>query len=110
MVDHYWNAHDNAWKHRDNNSDVPAELAEPVGSGTSPDDWKEYGFVVVRKLPFNPAFDSTVRFKIVLKDSHLIRICRDIIGEIQDLSWNSEPLEVSRAASQLRSLAHQFLP
>lgn len=94
-VDHYWNAHDSAWKHRDNDSSVPAELTEPIGSGASPDDWKEYGFVVVRKLP--SIFDGTIRFRIVLKAAHLITVCQTVIGEIPQLSWNSEPIEVSHS-------------
>lgn len=99
-VDHYWNTHDHAWKHRDNGSSVPAELTEPIGSGASPDDWKEYGFVVVRKLPM--MLDGNIRIRIVLKAAHLISVCRTIIGEIPELSWNSEPVEVSRTESHVR--------
>ena len=100
-VDHYWNANDKAWKHRDSDSDVPAELVQPVGGGASTDDWKEYGFVVVRRMPDprSRTNDHTIKFKIVVKDSHLLKACREVIGAVPGLSWNSEPVEVSHCAS-----------
>ncbi|TFK89400.1 P-loop containing nucleoside triphosphate hydrolase protein [Polyporus arcularius HHB13444] len=96
-VDHYWNPSDKSWKHKDTDSDVPAELVQPVGGGASTDDWKEYGFVVVRKMP-DPRNrlpnDQTIKFKILVKDSHLLKACREIIGQVPGLSWNNEPVEL----------------
>ena len=95
-VDHYWNADDKAWKHKDTTSDIPAELVQPVGSGASSDDWEEFCFVVVRRLP-DPRrpHEQTIGFKVVVKSPHLLNVCRDIIGQVPGLSWNSQPVEVS---------------
>lgn len=103
-VDHYWNASDKAWKHKDADSDVPAELVQPVGGGANTDDWKEYGFVVVRKMP-DPRNrlpnDQIIKFKILVKDAHLMKACREVIGQVPGLSWNNEPVEVSHVESPL---------
>ncbi|KAI0708424.1 P-loop containing nucleoside triphosphate hydrolase protein [Earliella scabrosa] len=95
-VDHYWNAEDQAWKHKDTTSDVPAELVQPVGSGASSDDWEEFCFVVVRGLPdpWAAAQEQTISFKIVVKSPHLLNVCRGIIGQVPGLSWNSQPVEL----------------
>ena len=102
-VDHCWNDRKQEWKYKDSDSDVLAELAQPVGGGTNIDGWKDYGFVIVRKMP-GPDFrtrtvDQTIKFKIVVKDSHLVKACRRVIEEVPGLSWNSEPVEVSHGAS-----------
>ena len=106
-VDYEWNASTKAYQYQDSTSDVPAELFQPEGGdgggGASIDDWKEYVFVVVRTMPDPRSFsnDQTVKFKIVVKDPHLVKACREIIGEVPGLSWNSEPVEVSHCGSAL---------
>ena len=97
-VDHYWNSSKQAYNYKDSDSDVLAELVQPVGGGISIDDWKEYGFVIVRRMP-GPDHSQTIKFKIVVKDSYLVKACRGVIGEVPGLSWNSEPVEVSHCAS-----------
>ncbi|EJF58309.1 P-loop containing nucleoside triphosphate hydrolase protein [Dichomitus squalens LYAD-421 SS1] len=101
-VDHYWNADDKAWTHKDTDSKVPAEAVQPqTSSAGSSDDWKEFCFVVVRKLPGGPVTrrnnqnqDQPITFKIVVKSPHLHKACKEVIGEIPGLSWNAEPVEL----------------
>ena len=102
-VDHCWNASKQTWKYKDSDSDVLAELVQPVGGGTNTDGWKEYGFVIVRKMP-GPDHRQNIKFKIVVKDSHLVKACRGVIGEVPGLSWNSEPVEVSHCASSVMTV------
>ena len=97
-VDHYYNTGDKAWKHKDTDSELPAEAAQPVGGvAVTDNDWDKFDFVVVRKLPDprRPYDNPTVTFKVVLKSSHLLNACREVIGEVPRLSWNSKPVEVS---------------
>ena len=106
-VDHYFNAEDKAWKHKETDSDVPAEAAQPVGGvATSSNDWDDYDFVVVRKLPDprRPYDNPTVTFKIVLKSALLLNTCREVIGEIPRLSWTAKQVEVSASEHSISAL------
>ncbi len=106
-VDHYWHASDEAWKYKDTESDIPAELVEPVGSGARSDDWNEFCFVVVRKMP-DPRRtygDKSINFRIVVKSPYLQDVCQEIIGQVPGLSWNSQPVEVRLRVVNLTRLA-----
>ena len=100
-VDYYYDDSIQAYQYKDPESDVPAELCQPEGGGggggaSIDDDWREYVFVVVRTLPRRSRTnDQSIKFKIVVKDSHLLKACREVIGELPGLSWNSEPVKVS---------------
>ena len=96
-VDHYWHAEEKAWKHKDTTSDIPAELVQPVGSGASSDDWKEFCFVVVRTFPRTRADEEEKEptFHIVIKSPYLLQACKDVVQKVPGLSWNDDPVQVS---------------
>ena len=105
-VDLYWNAEEKAWKHKNTTSDIPAELVQPVGRGASSDAWKEFCFVVLRRLPDpRDPHEQTIDFKVVVTSPHLLNVCRDIIGQVPGLSWNSQPVKVSMLCSVSKSFS-----
>ncbi|KAH9925055.1 P-loop containing nucleoside triphosphate hydrolase protein [Epithele typhae] len=95
-VDHYWSSWSKSWKYRNTGSGVVAEVAHPVGNGSDNDPWQSFCFVVVRKMPeehqklMNP--DPT--FQVVVKSPYLLKACKDVMGDINGLSWTTEPLEL----------------
>lgn len=95
-VDHYYNVGEKAWQHKDTESNVPAEAAQPLGGVTvANNDWDKFDFVIVRKLPDpRQTWDHNVTFKVVLKSPLLLNACREVIGEIPGLSWKSKPVQV----------------
>ena len=101
-VDAKYNEEDPAgWQNEDtpNPGDVPAELVQPLGMETSDDSWDDYCFVIVRKHPTpeqKAQGDRQVCFEIVVKSSYLLKACKDVIGDISGLSWDSQPVIVRR--------------
>ncbi|KAH9938893.1 P-loop containing nucleoside triphosphate hydrolase protein [Epithele typhae] len=96
-VDHYYNASEKAWCHKDTDSDIPAEAVQPIGGVvTANNDWDNYDFVVVRKLPDprRPYDNPNVTFKVVVKSPYLLQACKEVIGDIPRLSWKSKPVEL----------------
>ncbi len=51
--------------------------------------------MVVREIA-DPRQRLDISFKIVVKSAHLHKACKDAMGEILGLSWNSDAVEVSR--------------
>ncbi|KAG6859085.1 hypothetical protein C0991_001395 [Blastosporella zonata] len=80
-------------------SKVTVETVPLLQSGNN-DPWKDYSFVLVRKLPKGDYREPT--FRINFKSGYIVKACQDFIQTWPGISWNTDPLEVLRSAlSQL---------
>ncbi|KAL0571467.1 hypothetical protein V5O48_010503 [Marasmius crinis-equi] len=90
-VDHYYSRWSKEWKYRNTSSKVKVESVPVIGRGSS-GMWKDFSFVLVRKVPQEEGREPT--YKIVVKNEYLIKACKDIIKTWPGVSWHSDPLEV----------------
>ena len=69
---------------------IPKLMIPPVdGEG---DPWQQFCFVAVRENPRRE--EESVLFQIVVKGYYLLKGIKDVIAEVQGVSWNVVPLEV----------------
>ena len=111
-----WDETSKSWSYTDAAKDIPAEPVQSIGAHTmNSDSWKEYCFVFVQKHS-KPSEDSdskflpspypptpAITFEIFLINSHLVKACQDVMGDIRGVSWNSQPIKVSIMARSLNS-------
>ncbi|KAG6856800.1 hypothetical protein H0H87_000497 [Tephrocybe sp. NHM501043] len=90
-VDHYYSRWGKTWKYRNMSSKVTVESV-PIFQTGSNDPWKDYSFVLVRKVPKMEYQEPT--FKIVIKSGYIVKACQDVIKTWPGISWNAEPLEL----------------
>ena len=90
-VDHFYSRWSNKWKYRDSSSSIIPEIRLLPSDGKD-DPWKEYCFVVIRRIPQEDIEEP--RFSIVVKSPYLLKACKDVIGKVASVSWNAVPLEV----------------
>ncbi|RDB27185.1 ATPase family AAA domain-containing protein 3B [Hypsizygus marmoreus] len=90
-VDHYYSRWSRTWKYRNMDSRVTVETLPIIQTGSN-DPWKDYNFVIVRKIPQQENQEPT--FKIIIKSGYLVRACKDVIQSWPGVSWNSDPLEL----------------
>jgi Domain of unknown function (DUF7025) len=91
-VDHFYSRWSKKWKYQNSGSNaIPEAMALPVDGKDDP--WQNFCFVVVRTLPRREEKEPT--FQIVVKSPYLLKACKDVIAEVQGVSWNAVPLEVS---------------
>lgn len=72
----------------------PLEAVAPSGPAVGSGDWQDYCFVIVRNFPAQMMPGEVIVYKIVIKSAHLLQACEHVLGNISDVSWNSDPLEV----------------
>ncbi|KAF9258542.1 P-loop containing nucleoside triphosphate hydrolase protein [Marasmius fiardii PR-910] len=89
-VDHYYSKWSKEWKYRNTSSKITVESGRIMGRASGM--WKEFNFVLVRKIPQEEGKDPM--FKIVIKSEYLIKACKDVIVSWPGISWNLDPLEV----------------
>lgn len=90
-VDHYFSRWTKSWKYRNMDAKVTVENIPILQSGNN-DPWKDYSFVIVRKMPRHENMEPT--FKIVIKSEYILKACKDVIQTWPGISWNSDPLEL----------------
>ncbi|RDB27282.1 ATPase family AAA domain-containing protein 3B [Hypsizygus marmoreus] len=90
-VDHYYSKWSKTWKYRNMNSKVTVEIIPILQSGVN-DPWKDYSFVIVRKVPKQESQEPT--FKIVVKSEYIVKACKEVVQNWPGISWNSDPLEL----------------
>ncbi|KAJ3556388.1 hypothetical protein NM688_g2058 [Phlebia brevispora] len=93
-VDHYWSRWTKQWKYKNTGDKVKPEKV-PLGSPSGNDAWRDYCFVVVRKLPKADELAQEPTYHIVIKSPYLVQACKNVVQEIRGVSWNSEPLQLS---------------
>lgn len=96
-VDHFYSRWSKKWKYQNSGSNVIPEL-RPLPSDGKDDPWQEFCFVIVREIPNDG--QSSPYFKFVIKSPYLLKACKDVIGEVQGVSWNAIPLEVSNVVNE----------
>ncbi|KAG6890520.1 hypothetical protein C0995_007720 [Termitomyces sp. Mi166 len=74
-VDHYYSRWSKSWKYRNMSSKVTVEGIPLLHSGNN-DPWKDYSFVLVRKIPKTEYREPT--FKIVVKSGYILKACQDM--------------------------------
>jgi hypothetical protein len=92
-VDHVYGRWSKKWKYQTSGSNAAPEVMSLPADGKD-DPWQQFCFVVVREIPRNE--DMEPYFQIVVKSPYLVKACKDVIAEIQGISWNAVPLEVQR--------------
>lgn len=55
------------------------------------DPWLGYCFVVIREILDDEKFPT---FKFVIKSGYLIKACKEVMKDVQTVSWNADPGEV----------------
>ncbi|KAG5719296.1 ATPase family AAA domain-containing protein 3B [Termitomyces sp. T112] len=90
-VDLYFSRWSRSWTYRNMSSKVAVEVISSLQSGNS-DPWKDYSFVLVRKIPKMENQEPT--FKIVIKSGYILKACQDVVQTWPGISWNAEPVEV----------------
>ncbi|KAF8060706.1 P-loop containing nucleoside triphosphate hydrolase protein [Lyophyllum atratum] len=90
-VDHYYSKWAKAWKYRNMSSKVTVETIPLLQTGIN-DPWKDFSFVVVRKVPKQEYQEPT--FRIIVKSGYIVKACQDVIKTWPGISWNAEPLEL----------------
>lgn len=90
-VDHFYSRWSKKWKYQNSGSNaIPEAMALPVDGRDDP--WQNFCFVVVRTLPRRE--DQDMQFHIVVKSPYLLKACKDVIADVQGVSWNVVPLKV----------------
>ncbi|KAK0457250.1 P-loop containing nucleoside triphosphate hydrolase protein [Desarmillaria tabescens] len=94
-VDHYYSRWSKSWKYRNTSSNVAVESVPLLRSGDN-DPWKDFSFVIVRKLPLRDDLVALMEptFKVVIKSEYILKACKDVIQSWPGISWNSDPLEL----------------
>ncbi|KAF8797499.1 P-loop containing nucleoside triphosphate hydrolase protein [Phlegmacium glaucopus] len=90
-VDHYYSRWSKSWKYRTTSSKYTVETI-PIMQSNSNDVWKDFSFVIVRKLNKVEGIEPT--FKVVIKSEYILKACKDVIVSWPGVSWNSDPLEL----------------
>ncbi|KAF9012833.1 hypothetical protein BDZ89DRAFT_476607, partial [Hymenopellis radicata] len=90
-VDNYYSRWYKGWKYRNTSAKVTVESVPLLKSGDN-DPWKDFSFVIVRKIPRQENLEPT--FKIVIKSEYILKACKDVIQSWPGISWNSDPLEL----------------
>ncbi|KAF8530383.1 P-loop containing nucleoside triphosphate hydrolase protein [Hysterangium stoloniferum] len=90
-VDHFYSRWAKKWKYTTSGSNVIPEM-RPLPSEGKDDPWQQFCFVVVREIPLDPLVSPY--FQIVVKSSYLLKACKDVVGEVEGVSWNAIPLEL----------------
>lgn len=93
-VDYVYDQDSHEWTYVDTESNTLAEAVMPSGPAVGSGDWQGYCFVIVRNFPAQMMPGEVIVFKIVIKSAHLLQACEHVLGNIPDVSWNSDPLEV----------------
>ncbi|KAF8587999.1 P-loop containing nucleoside triphosphate hydrolase protein [Ramaria rubella] len=89
-VDHFYSRWSKKWKYQNSGSNAIPEL-RPLPVEGKDDPWQQYCFVVIREIPRE---DEDTSFRIVVKSPYLLKACKDVIGEVQGVSWNAVPLQL----------------
>ncbi|KAH7871023.1 P-loop containing nucleoside triphosphate hydrolase protein [Lentinula edodes] len=93
-VDHYYSRWYKAWRYRNTSSTITVESVPLINRGEN-DPWKDYLFVIVRRLPDSNATGSKEpSFRFVVKSEYILKACKDVIQSWPGISWNSDPLEI----------------
>jgi len=90
-VDHFYSRWSKKWKYQNSGSNAIPEVMAPPMDGKD-DSWQQFCFVVVREIPRSE--DLEPYFQIEVKSQYLLKACKDVIAEVQGVSWNAVPLEV----------------
>ncbi|KAJ6563432.1 P-loop containing nucleoside triphosphate hydrolase protein [Mycena vulgaris] len=90
-VDYFYSRWSKGWKYKNMNSKVTVETLPILGGGNN-DPWKDYSFVVVRKIHQKENIQPT--FKIVIKSEYILKACQDVIQTWPGVSWNADPLQL----------------
>lgn len=93
-VDYVYDEESHEWTYVDTESNTLAEAVAPSGPAVGSGDWQDYCFVIVRSFPAQMTPGEVIVFKIVIKSAHLLQACEHVLGNIPDVSWNSDPLKV----------------
>lgn len=90
-VDYYYTRW-GGWKYRNTGSKVVAE-ARPFM--TDNEQWPGYCFVVIRTIPQKDDDKSKPpQHKFHIKSPYLLKAIKDVMKEVEGVSWNNEPLEL----------------
>ncbi|KIK53847.1 hypothetical protein GYMLUDRAFT_178329 [Collybiopsis luxurians FD-317 M1] len=93
-VDHYYSRWYKAWKYKNTSSSITIESGSPLGRGDN-DTWKDYLFVIVRKITNNDGSEiKEPTLKIVVKSEYILKACKDVVRSWPGVSWHSNPLEL----------------
>ncbi|KAJ3850524.1 P-loop containing nucleoside triphosphate hydrolase protein [Lentinula lateritia] len=93
-VDHYYSRWYKAWRYRNTSSAITVESVPLINRGEN-DPWKDYLFVIVRRLPdSNATGNKEPSFRFVVKSEYILKACKDVIQSWPGISWNSDPLEI----------------
>jgi hypothetical protein len=95
-VDHFYSRWSRKWKYENSGSHVIPELRTLPSDGKD-DPWQQFCFVVVREIPRE--VDKDPYFKIHVKSPYLLKACKEVIKEVQGVSWNAIPLQVISLSS-----------
>ncbi|KAG6835827.1 hypothetical protein H0H93_014300 [Arthromyces matolae] len=108
-VDYYYSRWSKSWKYRvrfqvgnemftahsllnqNMSSKVTVETVPILQSGSN-DPFKDYSFVLVRKVPKLEYQEPT--FKLLIKSGYIVKACQDVINTWPGISWNADPLEL----------------
>ena len=91
-VDRVFDVQTHTWKYEDTKVDTDVQVLPGGKKLDGVDVWESFCFVIVRQiLPVN-GVEPTVA--ITIKNTHLRRVCQDVIGDIPSISWTVDPLEV----------------
>ncbi|KIJ53579.1 hypothetical protein M422DRAFT_241814 [Sphaerobolus stellatus SS14] len=104
-VDHFYSKWSKKWKYTNSGSNIIPELRTQPAEGKD-DPWQQYCFVVIREIPQNG--DAQPYFKIAIKSPYLLKACKDVVGDIQGVSWNDIPLEASLDPKLLIAFLPEF--
>jgi len=89
-VDHFMDKRTMRWEYQASGVDVvPEHRSAPTGQN---DPWKRSCFVVVREFPADEKHQPY--FRIIVKSKFLLKACKETVGEIPGISWNTIPMEV----------------
>ncbi|KAF8491026.1 P-loop containing nucleoside triphosphate hydrolase protein [Gautieria morchelliformis] len=85
-VDHVYSRWSKKWKYQTSGSNAIPEPMSLSPDGND-DSWQQFCFVVVREIPRREALEPY--FQIVVKSPYLLKACKDVIGEVEGISWNN---------------------
>ena len=90
-VDYYYTRW-GGWKYRNTGAKVIAESRPFMADN---EQWPGYCFVVIRTIPQKDEDKAKPpQHKFQIKSQYLLKAIKDVMKEIEGISWNSEPLEV----------------
>jgi hypothetical protein len=92
-VDYYYSRWHKKWKYANTGSNIVPELRPaPESPGGTDDAWNVYCFVVIRNVPQEE--NREAYFKVQIKSPYLVKACKEVIDEMNGLSWTAVPLQV----------------